>query len=259
MGAVGPRGPGAGCPALIPMEVHLLKRVQHVPGVAHLLDYYEKPDSFVLVLERPDRSVDLFDHITQQGSLDDETARRYLRQVVTTVVQLHSCGVVHRDIKDENLLLDQTTGAVRLIDFGSGALLRRAPYTTFEGTRVYSPPEWVERRCYQAVPATVWSLGVLLYDMLTGDIPFEKDDEIVRGKLQYRKHVSAQAKDLISRCLAYEPYQRPTFADILQHPFITGSEPAKPATVGHHVMLPRVVFPPLIRQTSARLTEVTVG
>jgi len=63
------------------MEIHLLRKVAHIPGVIQLLDYYERTDSYVLILERPDPVEDLFDHITQKGPLSDATARDYLRQV----------------------------------------------------------------------------------------------------------------------------------------------------------------------------------
>jgi len=142
----------------------------------------------------------------------------YLSQVVHTMRQLHALGVVHRDIKDENILV--TSDRLKVIDFGSGTQLHDGFYTRFEGTRVYSPPEWVQTRRYRAVPAAVWSLGVLLYDMITGDIPFETDEDIVKGKLNYRTHISAEARDLIGCCLTYDPDLRPTLEEILQHPFM---------------------------------------
>jgi serine/threonine protein kinase len=207
-------------PSRVPMEIYLLYKLAHLPGIAHLLDFYEKQDSFIIVLERFDPCKDLFDHITERGPLDDQTVRDYFRQVVTTMKEMHGAGVVHRDIKDENILVNLTTGQLTIIDFGSGAVIKDTPYTTFEGTRVYSPPEWIEKRSYHAIPAAVWSLGVLLYDMVTGDIPFERDDQIVRGRINYRIHVSAGVRDLIASCLTYDPAQRPTLDEILQHPFM---------------------------------------
>ena len=205
----------------VPMEVHLLQTLRHVQGVAQLIDWFERHDGFLLVLERVDPCEDLFDHITQKGPLSETRARDFMRQVLETLQEVHRAGVVHRDIKDENIILDVKNDRLKIIDFGSGALIQDGPYRTFEGTRVYSPPEWIERRCYKALPSTVWSLGILLYDMLTGDIPFENDQQILKGKINYRTHVPAEARDLISNCLSYEASDRPTLEEILEHPFMT--------------------------------------
>ena len=130
----------------VPMELKLLHAVQNVDGVIKLLDFFERSDSFIYVMERPSDCKDMFDFITEKKCLEESLARNFFRQIVETVAACHSKGVIHRDIKDENILVDMNTGKLRLIDFGSGALLQddTEVFTEFDGTRVYAPPEWIE-------------------------------------------------------------------------------------------------------------------
>jgi serine/threonine protein kinase len=141
------------------------------------------------VLKRLANAKDLFDFITEKGALNEDLAVKFFRQIVTTIIACHRHGVVHHDLKDENLLLDLKTGKLSLIDFGSGAFIKEEEqaFTEFDRMRVYMPTERICCARYQARPATFWSLGILLFDMVQGDIPLEKDKEICSAELRHRK------------------------------------------------------------------------
>ena len=206
----------------VPLELKLLLSVQSQEGVVKLLDFYEANNCFIFVMEKPSECKDLFDFITEKRYLEESLARNFFRQIVTTVLACHSKGVIHRDIKDENILVDLITGKLKLIDFGSGAFLKEEGelYTDFDGTRVYAPPEWILSGQYHGDSATVWSLGILLYDMVCGDIPWEKDTDIIGASLVFSRPLTEQCKDLINSCLARSQENRISINNILQHPWL---------------------------------------
>jgi len=143
----------------MPLEVALMQQLQDVPGVIRFIDYFDMQTCFYIVMERF-HSKDLFDFISEQGALPESLARDLFRQLVETVITCHQRGVMHRDIKDENILIDLNTFKMKLIDFGSGGLIEPRVYHEFQGTRVYSPPEWINHRVYRPESLTVWSVGM---------------------------------------------------------------------------------------------------
>jgi len=211
----------------IPLEVRLMQQVNDVPGVIRMLDFFDMADSFYIVMERVNNCKDLFDFISEQGPLPEALAKRIFHQLVETVIQCHARGVVHRDIKDENILIDTTNKNVKLIDFGSGAYLHEETYSEFDGTHVYAPPEWIKYRRYFADGLTVWSLGILLFDMVCGDIPFETDAQIKKAALihpQFHNLKDNDLKHLISQCLTIKVEERIKLENILTHPWIAKSQ-----------------------------------
>ncbi|XP_063275675.1 serine/threonine-protein kinase pim-1-like [Prinia subflava] len=149
-----------------PLEIVLLHKVSTgFPGVVQLLEWLELPKDIIIIMERPKRSQDLQHFIRARRFLCEEVARELFRQVLEAVRHCTSCGVLHRDLKPGNILLDLATGQAKLIDFGCGTYLQDTAYTHFAGTPSYSPPEWNQFGWYYGQPATVWSLGILLHQM----------------------------------------------------------------------------------------------
>lgn len=238
----------------VPMEVYLLTKVAHLDGVIKMLECFEHETSYTIVTERPTPCQDLFDYITDKGSLNDEEAKDFFRQIVSIVTALHEMGVVHRDIKDENVLVDEKSNRPKmvLIDFGAATILRddgqifkdfdgtRGKYFNFEdhklGERlvcvlnvhafllflVYAPPEWMVLRQYNGTQATVWSLGILLYAMVVGDIPFQSDQDILAAKVTFPSEagVSGPCQDMIRSCLTVAAKKRPSLADMMSHEWL---------------------------------------
>ncbi|XP_058235491.1 serine/threonine-protein kinase pim-1-like [Hemibagrus wyckioides] len=204
----------------LPREVALIKMASEGPrceNVVELLEWFKTCHNYILVLERPVPCMDLYRFITCKKRLSERVARKVMWQLVQAVDHCYKHGFFHRDIKLENILINPDTLAVKLIDFGCGELVTDEPYSDFSGTQGYYPPEWVLQRQYLGVPHAVWSLGVVLYEMICGSSPFIDDEELINGQLRLFSYGSKDCWDLIHFCLQQDPDSRPDFSKILTH------------------------------------------
>ncbi|KAI6176880.1 Serine/threonine-protein kinase pim-2 [Aphelenchoides bicaudatus] len=210
----------------VPMEICMLKRCERVSGVIDLLEWFTVPDGFLIVMERPMVSIDLYCFITKNGHLNENISRFLFRQLVESTSEIMNvCKVIHRDIKNENIVIDLVTGHIKLVDFGAATYLKANKYHSFQGTRLYSPPEWFSHSVYLGLEATVWSIGVVLYSMLNGQLPYLNASDIctkhLLGPLPKFINYSDSAEDLIQKCLCYEPFRRIKLDKIRKHTWYT--------------------------------------
>ncbi|ROL48044.1 Serine/threonine-protein kinase pim-2 [Anabarilius grahami] len=177
-------------PRPVPLEVALTVLANQGPSCPHiikLIDWQDHPNQTIMVLERPIPCMDMHSFWEHHGGLfSEELARHFMQQVIDAAAVCCSRGVFHRDIKMPNLLVNTETLEVKLIDFGCGDLLRSSSYLTYSGTARYCPPEYFTKGEYHAKQATVWSLGVLLFAMITSLYPDSSDINLMDADIWFQ-------------------------------------------------------------------------
>ncbi|GAA5911260.1 hypothetical protein JCM8208_004310 [Rhodotorula glutinis] len=173
-------------------------------------------------------SSDLFDWVERQEHFSEAPARYIFHQLANTACDLASVGVLHRDWKDENITTDEKL-RVKLVDFGSVVMFDPSgppPVQNekrFYGTFTYAAPEVFSNAPYEMLPAEVWSLGVLLHVLLTGENPHRTPEDAVAGRrIATRTVMSPLATDLLNRCLTVDVASRIKLDEIRHHPFLVG-------------------------------------
>lgn len=208
-------------PKPVPLEIGLTVLANKGPSTPHiikLLDWQDLPNHYIMVLQRPSPCVNLFDFLQSCGGVfNEEIACHVMRQVVEAANSCCSRGVFHRDVKEENILVNTETLDVTLIDFGCGDLLYETAYHTFSGTMQYCPPEYFETSMYYGRPATVFSLGVLLYSMVCGYFPDHSDQDKLKDWLWYLPSLTKECSHLINACLHPDPEKRIHLDRLLLH------------------------------------------
>lgn len=209
----------------IPNEIKIMTSLNTVPhkNIVEFLDFFEDEKYYhIEMVPHGNPGTDLFDLIEMRPDMDEEECKIIFKQVVDAVAHLHKHGIVHRDIKDENIVVDEK-GEVNLIDFGSAAFIKQGPFDVFVGTIDYAAPEVLSGNPYEGKPQDVWALGILLYTVVYKENPFYNVDEIMDGDLRIPFDVSDNCIDLIRMILARNTRQRPTIHEVAAHPWFTGN------------------------------------
>ena len=205
-------------------ETNLMRGLFH-PSVTKILETFES-EKYMLIIMEYISGGNLQNFVKKRRKLGEKTAKILFRQIIQGIKYIHSRGIVHRDIKLENILLD-LNNIVKICDFGVGKLIK--PSTILKdqcGTPVYMAPEIIKGQGYHGFPVDIWSAGVALYIMLSGALPFNKDKEnglqysIVNNDIAKINGVSDEANDLLKNILEKDPNKRFTANQILEHPWM---------------------------------------
>ena len=201
-------------------EINLLRAMHH-PHIVKLYDYKDNGSDILLMMEYISGG-DLFDRIVHHRDqrFSEKEARPLFRQIVSAVDYCHQNRIIHRDLKPENLMVDDRN-QIKLIDFGFANIYSPRGYLeTNCGSPLYASPEIVQGVKYVGPEVDIWSLGVILFAMLTGTLPFEDEQlkglyaKICAGNYQAPSYLSPEARDLLKIMLTVDPKQRATMKDI---------------------------------------------
>ncbi|VDK81781.1 unnamed protein product, partial [Onchocerca ochengi] len=207
---------------VVPIELHLLETLSH-PNIIKLLDVFENDTYYQLVMEKLGCGMDLFEFIEQEPKLDEPLISYIFRQVVNAVAYLHSKNIVHRDLKDENVIIDQNFSC-KLIDFGSAAYFgHNFVFSTFCGTMEYCSPEVLKGNKYRGPELEMWSLGILLYTLVFFENPFRSLQEAMRAEIELPWEVSEGLFQVIAWLLQRDPQLRATIWNISSHYWVKQS------------------------------------
>ncbi|NXK13158.1 PASK kinase, partial [Herpetotheres cachinnans] len=199
----------------VTQEIAILLKLQH-PSIIKVLAVFENEHFFQLVMEKHGSGLDLFTFIDNQPNLDEPLASYIFRQLVSAVGYLHCRNILHRDIKDENIVIAEDF-TIKLVDFGSAAYLEPGKlFYTFCGTIEYCSPEVLSGKPYRGPELEMWSLGVTLYTLVFGENPFCELEETMAAVLNPPRPVSEGLMNVMAGLLHPVPEQRTTLAMLVE-------------------------------------------
>ncbi|CBF70791.1 aurora family serine/threonine-protein kinase [Aspergillus nidulans FGSC A4] len=206
-------------------EIEIQSNLRH-PNVLRLFGHFQDSKRIFLILEFAGRG-ELYKHLRKEHRFPEWKAAHYIAQMASALKYLHKKHVMHRDIKPENILVG-IHGEIKISDFGWSVHAPNNRRQTMCGTLDYLPPEMLTSNPqgnFYNEKVDLWSLGVLTYEFLVGEAPFEDTPvmtqrRIQRGDMQVPSFVSPEAKDLIKRLLVLDPEKRISLDEIQRHPWI---------------------------------------
>ncbi|XP_033844358.1 MAP/microtubule affinity-regulating kinase 3a isoform X4 [Periophthalmus magnuspinnatus] len=205
-------------------EVRIMKILNH-PNIVKLFEVIETERTLYLVMEYASGG-EVFDYLVAHGRMKEKEARAKFRQIVSAVQYCHQKHIVHRDLKAENLLLDADMN-IKIADFGfSNEFTMGNKLDTFCGSPPYAAPELFQGKKYDGPEVDVWSLGVILYTLVSGSLPFdgqnlkELRERVLRGKYRIPFYMSTDCENLLKRFLVLNPGKRGTLEQIMKDRWI---------------------------------------
>ncbi|TKR86632.1 hypothetical protein L596_011183 [Steinernema carpocapsae] len=201
-------------------EVKIMKQLDH-PNIVKLYQVMETDQTLYLVMEYASGG-EVFDYLVAHGRMKEKEARAKFRQIVSAVQYLHQKNIIHRDLKAENLLLDGDMN-IKIADFGfSNHFSVGNKLDTFCGSPPYAAPELFQGKKYDGPEVDVWSLGVILYTLVSGSLPFdgqnlkELRERVLRGKYRIPFYMSTDCENLLKKFLVLNPARRGTLEAIMK-------------------------------------------
>lgn len=201
-------------------EVRIMKMLDH-PNIVKLYQVIETEKTLYLVMEYASGG-EVFDYLVAHGRMKEKEARAKFRQIVSAVQYCHQKRIIHRDLKAENLLLDGEMN-IKIADFGfSNEFVPGMKLDTFCGSPPYAAPELFQGKKYDGPEVDVWSLGVILYTLVSGSLPFdganlkELRERVLRGKYRIPFYMSTDCENLLKKFLVLNPAKRATLEVIMK-------------------------------------------